>query len=42
MSMTLLKFAQSFVRGGLSAEIFSEAYMEFWKIEKDSESLPND
>jgi hypothetical protein len=42
MSMTLLKFAQSFVRGRLSAEIFSEAYIELWKIDGDLGLLPND
>ncbi|MGT2512643.1 colicin immunity domain-containing protein [Cupriavidus basilensis] len=39
MSITILKFAESFVAGRLSAEVFAEAYMELWKIERDSDSL---
>jgi hypothetical protein len=42
MSQTLLKFAQSFVRERLSANVFSEAYIELWKIEGDLGLLPND
>lgn len=39
MSITILRFAESFVAGRLSAEIFAEAYMELWKIERDSDFL---
>lgn len=35
MSKTLLEFAKSFVHGRLSARVFSEAYVELWKIERD-------
>ncbi|MGT2432079.1 colicin immunity domain-containing protein [Cupriavidus basilensis] len=31
MSITILKFAESFVAGRLSAEVFAEAYMELWE-----------
>ncbi|WP_183032459.1 colicin immunity domain-containing protein [Cupriavidus sp. UME77] len=34
-----LKFAESFVAGRLSAEVFAEAYIELWKIERDSDFL---
>jgi hypothetical protein len=33
--MTLLGFARSFVDGRVGADIFSEAYIELWKIERD-------
>ena len=36
MSIILLSFVESFLKGRLSAEIFSEAYMELWKIERDN------
>lgn len=39
MSITILEFAESFVAGRLSAEVFAEAYMELWKIERDSDFL---
>jgi hypothetical protein len=35
MSVVLLRFAESFVESRLSPEIFSVAYMELWKIERD-------
>ncbi len=35
LSVTLLKFAESFVVGRLTAEQFSDAYIELWKIERD-------
>ncbi|GFM84102.1 colicin immunity protein [Pseudomonas cichorii] len=35
MSLTVLEFAKSFLAGRVSAEIFSEAYMELWRIERD-------
>ncbi len=39
MSLTILEFAKSFVAGRLTAEIFSEAYIELWKIERDKNVL---
>ncbi|HAL68194.1 MAG TPA: colicin immunity protein [Pseudomonas sp.] len=42
MSRTILEFAKSFVAGRLSAESFSEAYIELWKIERDSNLLQLD
>lgn len=39
MSLTILEFARSFVAGRLTAEIFSEAYIELWKIERDRNVL---
>lgn len=35
MSLTILEFARSYVAGRLTAEIFSAAYIELWKIERD-------
>ncbi|MFB4392840.1 MULTISPECIES: colicin immunity domain-containing protein [unclassified Pseudomonas] len=42
MSFTLLEFARSYVAGRLTAEIFSEAYIELWKIERDRNLLQLD
>lgn len=42
MSLTILEFARSFVAGRLTAEIFSEAYIELWKIERDRKILQLD
>jgi hypothetical protein len=42
MSITILEFAKSFVAGRVSAEVFAEAYMELWKIERDSDLLRRD
>ncbi|MDI3275917.1 colicin immunity domain-containing protein [Pseudomonas sp. AL03] len=42
MSLIILEFAKSFVAGRLSAEIFSEAYIELWKIERDNNFLQRD
>jgi len=42
MSLTILEFARSFVAGRLTAEIFSEAYIELWKIERDRNLLQLD
>lgn len=39
MSLTILEFARSFVAGRLTAKIFSEAYIELWKIERDRNVL---
>ncbi|ANC03827.1 colicin immunity domain-containing protein [Pseudomonas sp. MH2] len=42
MSFTLLEFARSYVAGRLTADIFSEAYIELWKIERDRNLLQLD
>lgn len=42
MSLTLLEFARSYVAGRLKAEVFSEAYIKLWKIERDSNVLQLD
>jgi len=39
MSVVLLEFARSFSVGRLSAVVFSEAYVEFWRIERDKELI---
>lgn len=41
MSSLLFDFSKSFVDGRLSAAIFSEAYIELWRIERDSENILN-
>lgn len=41
MSYLLFDFARSFVAERLSATVFSEAYMELWRIERDSKNLLN-
>jgi len=42
MSLTILEFARSFVAGRLTAQVFSEAYIELWKIERDKNVLQLD
>ncbi len=42
MSLTILEFARSYVEGRLKAEIFSEAYIELWKIERNRNVLQLD
>lgn len=42
MSFILFEFAKSFLAERLSAEIFSEAYIELWKIERDKNLLQKD
>ncbi|PMU07451.1 colicin immunity protein [Pseudomonas sp. FW305-20] len=42
MSLTIFEFARSYVAGRLTAEIFSEAYIELWKIERDRNILQLD
>ncbi|WP_440778860.1 colicin immunity domain-containing protein [Pseudomonas syringae] len=42
MSLTILEFARSYVAGRLTSEIFSEAYIELWKIERDKNVLQLD
>ncbi|QMV53026.1 colicin immunity domain-containing protein [Ewingella americana] len=36
MSFVVLEFAKSFVRGRLNGTVFTEAYSELWRIERDS------
>lgn len=42
MSVVLLEFAKSFALDRLSATVFSEAYIELWKIERDGGWLIKD
>lgn len=42
MSQTTLALARSFMMERLSAEQFSNAYMELWKYERDAEILLKD
>lgn len=42
MSLAFLEFARSYVAGRLTAEIFSEAYIELWKIERNRNLLQLD
>ncbi|HEY0503175.1 MAG TPA: colicin immunity domain-containing protein [Lysobacter sp.] len=42
MSSLLLKFAKSFAAGRISPEVFSIAYIELWRIERDDGSLQRD
>jgi len=42
MSLTLLEFARLYVSGRLKTEVFSEAYIELWKIERDGNVLQLD
>ena len=37
MSNTLLLFAKSYLKGRLTEENFVDAYIELWRIERDSE-----
>lgn len=39
MWQTLLNFAKSFLSGRLTASVFSEAYIELWRIERDNDPL---
>jgi hypothetical protein len=39
MSLVLLDFAKSFIDGRISALVFSEAYIELWRIERDKNLL---
>lgn len=42
MSMLIFKFAERFVDGWISAQSFSDAYVQLWKIERDSDLLRED
>lgn len=42
MSITILMFARSFASERIDADIFSEAYMELWKIEGKNNILQKD
>lgn len=41
MNYLLLGFVNSFIKGRLSAQVFSEAYIELWRIERDSKNFLN-
>ncbi|PQK93076.1 colicin immunity domain-containing protein [Pantoea ananatis] len=41
MNYLLLDFSKSFVDGRLSADVFSEAYIELWRIERDNKNILN-
>lgn len=41
MSYLLLEFASSFGAERLSAATFAEAYIELWRIERDSKNILN-
>ncbi len=36
MSEVIFKFTKSFINERLSAEVFANAFMELWKIERDT------
>ena len=42
MSITLLRYAERFLQFRMSAEVFSETYMELWRIERDESLLDQD
>ncbi|MGY3231914.1 hypothetical protein ACVWWJ_003398 [Luteibacter sp. HA06] len=42
MSVVIFEFAKSFVAGRLQAAVFSDAYIELWKIERDGHTLLDD
>lgn len=39
MNSLLIDFAKSFVDGRLSAEVFTDAYIELWRIERDNKNI---
>lgn len=41
MSYLLIEFVRSFGSGRLSAVAFADAYMELWRIERDSKNILN-
>lgn len=42
MSLTLLNFAKSFINDRVDVNVFVEAYMELWRIERDAGILVKD
>ncbi len=42
MSVVILEFAKSFIKERLSAEVFADAYIELWRIERDNHILLKD
>lgn len=42
MSLIALEFAKSFVNGGITAQVFAEAYIELYRIERDNGLLLKD
>lgn len=41
MSCLLMDFSKAFVDGRLSAYVFSEAYIELWRLERDNKNMLN-
>lgn len=42
MSFITLEFAKSFINGRITPHVFSEAYIELYRIERDNNLLLND
>lgn len=42
MSLIVLEFAKSFVNGRITAQVFAEAYIELYRIERDNGLLLKD
>ncbi|MBI0132170.1 colicin immunity domain-containing protein [Snodgrassella sp. W8132] len=42
MSLIALEFAKSFVNGRITAQVFAEAYIELYRIERDNGLLLKD
>ena len=42
MSLTILEFARSLVNGRITPQVFVEAYIELYQIERDNNILIND
>ncbi|CDL86221.1 colicin immunity domain-containing protein [Xenorhabdus cabanillasii] len=41
MSLLLLEFSKSFVKGKICAQVFADAYIELWRIERDNNNILN-
>ena len=42
MSLTILKFARSLINGRIAPQVFVEAYIELYRIERDNNLLIKD
>ncbi|XKM13051.1 colicin immunity domain-containing protein [Orbaceae bacterium ac157xtp] len=42
MSLTTLEFARSFVNGRITSQVFADAYIELYRIERDNNLLTKD
>lgn len=42
MSLLIYRFAERFVSGWISAQSFSDAYVQLWRIERDCDLLRKD